>query len=64
MSKPELQTIELCAGLQGLTAWVNARYLGSADVVGDAVFITAMARQVDKGQVKAAEAENPPPPES
>ena len=60
MAKPNLQTFELRAGAGGITAWVDGRYLGSADVIGGQVVITAMARQVEQGQVKASEAPNHP----
>lgn len=63
MAKPELQRIHLVAGLQGLSAWVDGKYLGTADVMGDRVTIEVSARQVERGPMSTGlpnvEAETP-----
>lgn len=51
MPKPELQRIHLMASLQGLSAWVDGKYLGTADVMGDRVTIEVSARQVERGPI-------------
>jgi len=51
MAKPELQRIHLVASLQGLSAWVDGKYLGTADVMGDRVTIEVSARQVERGPI-------------
>jgi hypothetical protein len=51
MAKPELQRISLMASLRGLSAWVDGKYLGTADVIGDRVVIEVMARQVERGPI-------------
>lgn len=63
MAKPELQRIHLMASLQGLSAWVDGKYLGTADVMGDRVTIEVSARQVERGPISTdlpkVEAETP-----
>jgi hypothetical protein len=51
MAKPELQSISLMASLRGLSAWVDGKYLGTADVIGDKVTIEVMAKQVERGLI-------------
>jgi hypothetical protein len=51
MPKPELQRIHLVASLMGLSAWVDGKYLGTADVMGDRVTIEVSARQVQRGPI-------------
>jgi hypothetical protein len=60
MAKPDLQPVELRAGLLGLSAWVDGKLLGRADVIGTDVIITAMARQVERGPVNVDLGEDHP----
>ena len=59
MAKPDLQPIELRAGLLGLSAWVDGKLLGRADVKGP-MSSSRLWRQVERGPVNADLGEDHP----